>query len=149
MFSITYSTYDFKIKEVAAQPYIFDIIRKKWLVLTPEEWVRQNFIHYLMVEKKYPKNNIAVEKRIKTFETNSRFDIVVYDDQQKPLLIIECKNRKIQLDDAVVQQVLNYQSIIQSKYLLVTNGDFVVGWLLGNIVQQLKEIPFFEDAIKK
>jgi hypothetical protein len=149
MFSITYSTYDFKIKEVAAQPYIFDIIRKKWLVLTPEEWVRQNFIQYLMVEKKYPKNNIAVEKRIKTFETNSRFDIVVYDDQQKPLLIIECKNRKIQLDDAVVQQVLNYQSIIQSKYLLVTNGDFVVGWLLGNIVQQLKEIPFFEDAIKK
>jgi type I site-specific restriction endonuclease len=149
MFSVAYSQYDFKIKEVAAQPYIFDSIRKKWIVLTPEEWVRQNFIQYLIVEKNYPKNNIAVEKKIKTFETNSRFDIVVYDDQQKPLLIVECKNQKIPLDKAVVQQVLNYQSIIQSKYLIVTNGDIVVGWLLGEAVQQLKEIPFFEEAIKK
>ncbi len=149
MFTIAYSDYNFKIKEVATQPYIFDSIRKKWVVLTPEEWVRQNFIQYLIVEKKYPKNNIAVEKKVKTFETNSRFDLVVYDDEQKPLLIVECKSQKIQLDQAVVQQVLNYQSIIQSKYLMVTNGDLVVGWLLGEKVQQLKEIPLYEDAIKK
>ncbi len=128
MFHINYSTYNPKIKKVKDKAFIWDDIRKKWIQLTPEEWVRQNFIQYLIQEKKYPKDRIAVEKQIITHENKSRFDIVVYDKNTKPWMIIECKNLLIELDNKVIQQILNYQSIIQCKYLIVTNGNDAFVW---------------------
>jgi hypothetical protein len=145
MFTIAYQEYSHKIKKIKELAYIQDIIRNKWLLLTPEEWVRQNFIHYLINEKQYPKTSIAVEKEIITHETKSRFDIVVYNKLNKTSIIIECKNQKVKLTPKILQQILNYQSVVQCKYLILTNGDFVVGWHLQSSIQELNEIPDYND----
>lgn len=143
MFSITYQTYPHQIKNMKDKNYIFDVIRKKWLMLTPEEWVRQNFLHYLITDKDYPRQSIAVEKEIMTFENKKRFDIVVYDEGMQPFLIVECKSQKIALTELVVQQVLNYNSVLQTKYIIITNGNFVVVWdCVKN--QALNNVPIFK-----
>jgi hypothetical protein len=145
MFSIEYKDYGFKIKKINSIAFIFDSIRHKWVVLTPEEWVRQNLIQYLIMELGYPKTLIAVEKQITTFENKSRFDIVVYGKNIKPLMIIECKQQLVKIDDSVLQQLLNYQTIVQCKYIMVTNGDFVAGWELSEPVKSLQQIPFYNN----
>jgi hypothetical protein len=141
MFQITYSHYDHKVKEEKGKHFIWDGIRKKWIQLTPEEWVRQNFIQYLIQDKNYPKAKIAVEKQIITHENKSRFDIVIYDEKMKPWMIVECKNQNISLDDKVIQQILNYQSIVQCKYLIVTNGNEVAGWKINECSEVITEMP--------
>jgi hypothetical protein len=141
MFSVHHKEYDHKIKETKGKHFIWDAIRKKWIQITPEEWVRQNFIQYLIIEKGYPKESIAVEKQIITHENKSRFDIVVYDNKMQPWMIVECKNQNIPLDDKVVQQILNYQSIVQCKYLIVTNGNAVAGWQISDGTKVITELP--------
>jgi hypothetical protein len=145
MFSIEYKDYGFKIKKINDTAFIFDSIRRKWVVLTPEEWVRQNFIRYLITDLGYPKTVLAVEKQITTFENKSRFDIVVYSTALQPFMIIECKQQKVELNDSVLKQVLNYQATVQCKYIMVTNGDWVAGWDLSDPVKPLEKIPFYNE----
>lgn len=122
MLHIEYPHHPFRIKEENNTHLIFDEIRKKWIVLTPEEWVRQNFIQYLLQVKKYPSSVIAVEKEIKLGELKKRCDIVVYKEHQ-PWMIIECKEQTIPLNDAVIQQVLRYNISLKVEILVVTNGE--------------------------
>ncbi|MBK7435171.1 MAG: type I restriction enzyme HsdR N-terminal domain-containing protein [Chitinophagaceae bacterium] len=91
MIKIDYPVERPKIKQSAGRELIFDPIRKQWVVLTPEEWVRQNFLQYLVLVRKFPASLIAVEKEIRLGELKKRFDIVIYDQQTKPRIIIECK----------------------------------------------------------
>ena len=122
MLHIEYPHHPFRIKEENNVHLIFDEIRKKWIVLTPEEWVRQNFIQYLLQIKKYPSSVIAVEKEIKLGELKKRCDIVVYKEHQ-PWMIIECKEQTIPLNDAVIGQVLRYNISLKVEILVVTNGE--------------------------
>lgn len=119
---IHYPTYQPRIKKEQQKEYIFDEVRKQWVRLTPEEWVRQNFLNYLIVTKQYPASLIAVEKEIKVGEMRKRFDILVYQ-ANKPWMIIECKELNVALNELVIKQMLSYYSAVQTKFMAVTNGN--------------------------
>jgi len=114
--------YPIKIKEEGGTRYIFDSIRKKYLVLLPEEWVRQNFIQFLIHEKNYAASLIAIEKGLKLNELQKRADIVIYDNMAKPIVLIECKAPKIKINQEVFEQVARYNMVFKVPYLVVTNG---------------------------
>ncbi|MFN7117006.1 MAG: type I restriction enzyme HsdR N-terminal domain-containing protein [Saprospiraceae bacterium] len=111
-----------QVKKQAAQTLIFDGIRRKWLVLQPEELVRQLLVHYLLTEKKYPKNRFALERGLKINELGKRYDVLIYDCDLKPFLLAECKAPQITLNDDTFRQIANYNMPLQVQYLLVTNG---------------------------
>ena len=145
MIKIDYPTYLPKIKIERDKEFIFDAIRKQWIMLTPEEWVRQNFLQYLLVVKKYPASLIAVEKEIKLGDVFKRFDIVVYDSATKPWMVIECKEMNITLDEKVLNQVLNYNITLNVPYIIITNGTFSYGFLAEN--NQLNELTRMPDFV--
>ena len=102
--------------------YIFGAIRKKWLILQPEELVRQLVIHYFIEEKGYSINSISVEKGIKVNELSRRCDILVYDKNTQPFLLVECKAPQVDITDDVFEQIAAYNLPLQVKFLMVTNG---------------------------
>jgi hypothetical protein len=126
---INYPTPRFKIRKEGEKEFILDSIRRKWILLTPEEWVRQNFIQYLLQEMKYPASLLAIEKEIQLGELTKRFDILVYDANHQPWMMIECKAMEVKLEEAVLQQVLRYNMSIPVRYLLITNGQYCMGWV--------------------
>jgi hypothetical protein len=128
MLTIQYPEPDFQIKKDEDKDIIFDSLRKKWLSLTPEEWVRQNFVHYLIKVKKYPATLIAIEKMIMLGELKKRFDILVYDTNHQPWMMIECKSPSVQLDETVLQQLLRYHISVPTGFLVITNGEYSYGW---------------------
>jgi hypothetical protein len=132
MIKIDYPPYQPKIKKQNEAEFIFDEIRKRWIILTPEEWVRQNFLQYLIHVKNYPASLIAVEKEIHLGELKKRFDIVVYDQSTKPWMVIECKEMHVALDKAVLDQVLRYNIILQVPFLVITNGAYCFGFVNEN-----------------
>jgi hypothetical protein len=142
MIRIEYPPYQPKIKETAGKELIFDEVRKRWVALTPEEWVRQNFLQYLMLVKKYPASLIAVEKEIRLGELKKRFDIVVYGRDSKPRVIIECKEMGVELDNKVLDQVLRYNSTLNVPYLVITNGSFCMALAVAKgQVNEMIELP--------
>ena len=140
--------YPIKLKEEKGTKYIFDPIRKKYLVLQPEEWVRQNFIQFLIKEKAFPESLIAIEKGLKLNELQKRADIVIYDNQAKPIVLIECKAPKVKINQDVFEQVARYNMVFKVPYLLVTNGlehycakvDFE-----NNSFEFLQELPNYKS----
>lgn len=128
MLMIEFPAPAFKTKKENGRDFIFDALRKKWLLLTPEEWVRQNFVQYLLQVKKYPAALIALEKEILLGELKKRFDILVYDTQHQPWMMIECKAMDVMMNDKVVEQVLRYNMSVPVKYLVVTNGNSSYGF---------------------
>ena len=102
--------------------HIFDEVRKKYLLLNPEEWVRQNFIHYLNKEKKYPLGLMGVEQMVKYNSLKTRADIVIYNLEGKPNVIVECKAPEVKITQDTFNQIAKYNSQLKVKYLIVTNG---------------------------
>ncbi|MBT5858815.1 MAG: type I restriction enzyme HsdR N-terminal domain-containing protein [Flavobacteriales bacterium] len=107
---------------VEEKTHIFDDVRKKYLLLTPEEWVRQNFIHYLNKEKKYPLGLMGVEQMVKYNSLKTRADIVIYNLEGKPNVIVECKAPEVKITQDTFNQIAKYNSQLKVKYLIVTNG---------------------------
>jgi len=129
------------VKSDAGKEYIFCIIRKRWLLISPEEWVRQNFLLYLIEVLKYPASLIAVEKQLTVGEMKKRFDIIVYKDAI-PFTIIECKEMNVPLSESTIRQVLNYNSNVQAKYIVVTNGSFCAGFVREeDSFREIQELP--------
>ena len=128
MINISYPEPAFRIKKENGKEFIFDPLRKKWLVLTPEEWVRQNFLQYLLQVKKYPAALIAVEKEILLGELKKRFDILVYNKEYQPWMMVECKAMEIKLDEMVLEQVLRYNISVPVEFMVITNGNLVYAW---------------------
>ncbi len=120
---ITFDKYDFRIKEEADQKFIFDVIRKKFVSLTPEEWVRQHWIHYLIHHQKYPRSRIAVEMKIKLNGLTKRCDLVIFDKSGYPYLIVECKAPEVKITQKTFDQIARYNLTLNVKYLLVSNGN--------------------------
>jgi hypothetical protein len=139
MIRIDYPSYPFKLKEENGKEFIFDAVRKHWVRLTPEEWVRQNFLQYLIQIKNYPAKLIAVEKEIQLGALKKRCDIVVYNSST-PWMIVECKETKVALNENVVKQILNYNQSLQVIYLIVTNGNKTYG-LNAQLQVALDTIP--------
>ena len=115
-------TYNFNIKIEEQRKLIFDSIRKKYVVLTPEEWVRQNFISYLVEDKNYPKGLVAVEKKVDVNRMPQRSDIVLYNNKAIPIMIVECKAASVKISQDTFNQIARYNMRLQVPYLVVTNG---------------------------
>ena len=125
---------------------IFDVIRKKWLVLTPEEWVRQNIILFLLFTQNFPSSLISVEKEIKLADLKKRYDIVVFNRQTLPWMIIECKEMNVSLSQKTMEQILRYHISIPAKYLIITNGSHCFGFEKRE--DRFMEIDLFPDFDK-
>lgn len=114
--------YPFKISEREDVYYIFDEIRKKHLVLTPEEWVRQHFIRYLIKEKNFPSSLLQLEGGLNLNQTRKRSDILVYDNFGEKIMVIECKAPSVAITQATFDQAARYNSVYKARWLAVTNG---------------------------
>jgi len=114
--------FEIKSKEIAGKAYIFDILRQKYVVLTPEEWVRQHFVHYLIEHLDYPQGLMANEVELQAGEKRMRCDTVVYDRDLRPRMIIEYKKPDIPLTEKVFNQVVSYNILLHVEYLIVSNG---------------------------
>jgi hypothetical protein len=141
MIAVQYPEPQFRMKNENGKHYIFDSIRKVWLLLTEEEWVRQNFVNYLTTQLHYPSTVIALEKEILLNDLKKRFDILVYDKQHKPWMLIECKEPKVSLSEDVLQQVLRYNISVPVEYIVITNGTATVGWRKESELRLLEEMP--------
>lgn len=128
MIKLEYPKHQFKIKKENNVQLIFDAFRKRWVVLTPEEWVRQNILQYLTEIKKYPSKLIAIEKEIPLGELKKRCDVVVYDRNSLPWMIIECKEMNAPVNSKTLDQVLLYHITLPAKYLVITNGSYCFGF---------------------
>lgn len=127
MIKLNYPAQKPAIKTEQGKDYIFCIIRKRWFIITPEEWVRQNFLLYLVHVLNYPPSLIAVEKQLMLGEVKKRFDIVVYKNSF-PHIIIECKEMNVALSEGTILQVLNYNANIQAAYMVITNGSYCAAY---------------------
>jgi hypothetical protein len=115
-------TYSFKIKSEEGLEFIYDQFRKKYVRLTPEEWVRQNFTLYLVNEKSYPASRLIIEKTLKVNNMIKRCDILVYNDYGHPSLMVECKSPGIKIGQETFEQVSVYNILFKVEYLIITNG---------------------------
>ena len=113
---------ELKIKLVEETTQVFDEVRKKYFKLTPEEWVRQNFIHYLKKEKRYPFGLMGVEKMVKYNSLKTRADILIYNREGMPSVIVECKAPNVEITQDAFNQIAKYNYKLRVKYLVVTNG---------------------------
>lgn len=114
--------YSFKIKKEESKNFIFDTVRKKYILLTPEEWVRQNFVKYLIEEKNYPSSLIAIEMGIDVKQTKKRCDIVLYTNKGKASVIVECKAPSVKITQDTFDQIARYNLTLNTEFLIVTNG---------------------------
>ncbi|MEP2058157.1 type I restriction enzyme HsdR N-terminal domain-containing protein [Maribacter litoralis] len=143
---LNFPSYTFRVKNSENRPLIFDEIRKKFIVLTPEEWVRQHVVKFLIQEKKYPISHINVEKQITLNGLKKRYDIVVFKPDGKLDILVECKAPEVTISQNTFDQIAQYNFKLNANYLMVTNGlshyycqmDFV-----AEKYQFMHEIPDF------
>ncbi|MCL6259358.1 type I restriction enzyme HsdR N-terminal domain-containing protein [Aquiflexum sp. TKW24L] len=138
---------EFKIQEFEGKLSIFDSLRKKYLILTPEEWVRQHMISFLVQFKNYPKGLFALEKGVLYNSLQKRFDILIFDRQGNPFLLIECKAPEIVLSKKTVEQVAVYNKTIGAAYMGISNGKqhlFLKFNPNTKNYDQISDLPHFE-----
>lgn len=131
---------EFDIKEKKGD--VFCLIRKKWVSLTPEEWVRQHFINLLVAHLHYPRGMMKLEQSLKYFQNNKRSDIVVLGKDASTFMVVECKAANVPINQKVLNQVTQYNKILKAKYMVVTNGLQHFTW--KNQVQ-VKDFPRYEQ----
>lgn len=144
--------YSFSLKVVDEKKFIFDKLRRKYVVLTPEEWVRQNFIRYLVEHRNYPVGLISVERGFDLYKTKKRSDILIFNSVGKPWVLVECKAPSVVVNELWFDQAFAYNLSIKASYIMLTNGishfcmkvkpDF-------SGVDFLKEIPLFDNLLSE
>ena len=140
MIKVNYPLFQYKIKGEENKELIFDEVRKRWVRLTPEEWVRQNMIQYLLQDLKYPASLLSIEKELKLGELRKRCDIIVYKDAS-PWMIIECKEPNVPISEKTMQQILRYHLALPVPFLCLTNGNQV--FLFEKVNHNFTEIGAF------
>lgn len=148
MISLNLPQADFRIKSKENTQLIFDNIRKKYVVLTPEEWVRQHVLYYLTEIKGYPKSLIAVEKQLVVNTLKKRFDILVFNKQGLPEIVVECKSPSIKISQHTFDQIARYNLKLNARYLMVTNGLHHYFCNLDNINEQYIFLTELPDYVK-
>jgi hypothetical protein len=142
MIEVAFPAPDFRMKKEGGKDYIFDAIRKSWLLLTEEEWVRQNFVNYLITVLHYPATLIALEKELSLNGLKKRFDVLVYDAAHQPWMLVECKAPTVSLGEAVLQQALRYTMTVPVSYVVITNGSYTIGWKkVGGNLKEIQTLP--------
>ena len=144
MEKLNFPVFSLHIKSRENKNFIFDLVRKKWLVLTPEEWVRQNCINYLINEKGYPLGLIQVEKKLKVNKLEKRYDIVVFNKEGAINLLVECKRTNIPITQKTFDQIAQYNFTLNSKNLMITNGLDHIYFKIDQISKKytfVKEFP--------
>lgn len=137
--------FDIRTKKEEGNQYVFDIIRKKYLILTPEEWVRQNFIHLLITKLDYPKSLIKLEFPITYFKSGKRSDILVLKRDLTPFMLIECKAHYIKLSESTLTQASIYNKVLKADFLAVTNGMNHHIWSFnGSAYNSLDQFPSYQ-----
>ncbi len=152
MIKLNLPTFDIKLRGTKEHPMIFDILRKKFIALTPEEWVRQHFIHFLVEHKGYPTGLLANEVQLKVGDKQLRADSVLYSRELKPRMIIEYKAPHIPITQKVFDQITIYNMLLHVDYLIVSNGmqhyicrmDYD-----GKKYLFIEDIPVYEDLLTK
>jgi predicted type IV restriction endonuclease len=119
---LNFGNYNFRFRNTNEKVSVFDEIRKKFIILTPEEWVRQHVVHFLISDKKFPKSLINVEKLLTINGLTKRYDIVVFNPDGTIFILIECKAPQIKISQTVFDQIARYNMTMQSQFLMVTNG---------------------------
>ncbi|MCX6237798.1 MAG: type I restriction enzyme HsdR N-terminal domain-containing protein [Bacteroidia bacterium] len=114
--------YSFRIREKPGKKVIFDSFRRQWVALTPEEWVRQNFVRYLTEEKHFPASLVAIERSLRMNQRDFRTDIVLFSKSGNPLVVVECKAPEVKISQLVFDQIARYNLDLRVSYLIVTNG---------------------------
>ena len=122
MQTLNLPSYDFTLRSNAGKTVILDTLRKKYVPLTPEEWVRQHFVQYLIHERQVPASLIALEMAFPFQNTHYRADIVVHDRAIEPVMVVECKRPSVKITQQTFNQIGVYNSVIRARYLVVTNG---------------------------
>ncbi|WP_405397647.1 type I restriction enzyme HsdR N-terminal domain-containing protein [Maribacter sp. Asnod2-G09] len=143
---LNFPSYTFRVKNSENRTLIFDVIRKKFLVLTPEEWVRQHVVQFLIQEKNYPLSHINVEKQITLNGLKKRYDVVVFKPNGELHILVECKAPEVSISQMTFDQIAQYNFKLNATYLMVTNGrshyycqtDFV-----AEKYEFMQEIPDF------
>ena len=122
MTPLNFPTYEFRFKSTEKKVHIFDEIRKRFLLLTPEEWVRQHCVNFLMGELNIPKSLINVEKEVKVNGLSKRYDIITFNQNGSVHLIVECKAPNVKISQDTFDQIARYNLTLKASYLMVTNG---------------------------
>jgi len=149
MQQLNFPSYNFRFKNSENKVAIFDAIRKKFIILTPEEWVSQHVVHYLLEEKKYPKSHINVEKLLKVNDLKKRYDIVVFNPDGSIFILVECKAPEIKISQHTFDQIARYNLTLKAQFLMVTNGHnhyFCQMDFENEKYNFLKELPIFNST---
>ena len=141
MIKLNFPDFEFKLKKIDNKTFIFDLIRKKYILLTPEEWVRQHVLNFLII-KKIPSTHIAIEKKILVNKLNKRFDVLIYNKSGNVLMLIECKSPSVKLNQNVFDQISIYNMSLNSEFCMITNG---LDHLYFTIDQLSKKYTFVKD----
>lgn len=139
--------YSFRVKSNEKHTLIFDEIRKKYVVLTPEEWVRQHFMQLLLKEKNYPVSLMAIEKQLIINNLKKRTDILIFSPDGTPNIIVECKAPSVKITQSTFDQIARYNLKLKANYLIVTNGLQHYFCILDTINESyifLKDIPSYQ-----
>jgi len=142
--TIQFPIYEPPIKTVNQKPQIWCLVRKKWVIFSKEEWVRQNWLNYLTKVKLYPASVMAVEKEIRLGELKKRVDILVYKNSV-PWILVECKEQEVPLSENTIQQILSYQTVLQTGILIVSNGNDTRAFeIIGTAIQPITALPNYQ-----
>lgn len=147
MQQLNFPVYNYRFKNSENKVFIFDEIRKKFILLTPEEWVRQHVIQFLLAEKKYPKSLINVEKALNVNGLRKRYDVVVFNPNGSIFILVECKSPEIKTAQATFDQIARYNMSLKAQFLMVTNGHnhyFCQMDFENEKYEFLKELPNYQ-----
>lgn len=149
MLSLDFSGIKLKLRQDEGKPYVWDPVRKIWVILTPEEHVRQYLLLYFIDVMQYPASLIAVEKKIQVGNLSKRFDIVVYNREHKPWLLAECKAPEIPLSEKTLHQLLGYHNTMQCRYWLVSNGHSAFCAEAADVhqIKWLTDLPGYDGVV--
>ncbi|MEO7694419.1 MAG: type I restriction enzyme HsdR N-terminal domain-containing protein [Chryseolinea sp.] len=146
MIALNLPTFEYILKKESGKMFILDILRKKYLVLTPEEWVRQHFIHFLIKVHHYPRSLIKVEGGLTFNRLQKRSDIVIFNREGQPWMVVECKAPDVKLRQDTIEQAAVYNHTLKARYIVITNGMThyycEVNWEEGTTLL-LTELPVF------
>ena len=152
MQALNFPKFEYRLKSNENKISIFDVIRKKFVILQPEEWVRQHCVHYLINEKHYPVSLINVEKELRINSITKRYDIVVFNNDGSIFLVVECKAAHKKIDQNTFDQIARYNMALDAEYLMITNGLAHYYCQMNSKEQRyqfLKDIPFYKTSHAK
>jgi type I site-specific restriction-modification system R (restriction) subunit len=145
MIPINYPAFEYQLRRESGKIQIFDILRRKYVVLTPEEWVRQHIVHFLIDKLAYPKALIKLEKGLSYNDLSKRSDVLVFDRNGNPFLVIECKAPHVDINEDTLRQVATYNKIWQAPYLAMSNGIVTICGKLSDVSMDIFDaFPVFE-----